>query len=65
MSTTNDIVLNIHHFQALQPKYQVRILRPCSNLELFSCAESNANELEQRIFLNCIRIGTLKVRRLN
>ena len=25
----------------------------------FSCAESNANELEQRILLICIRFGTL------
>ena len=31
----------------------------------FSCAESNVNELEQRILLISISIGTWKVRRLN
>ena len=31
----------------------------------FSCAESNANELEQTILLICIRFGTWKVWRLN
>ena len=31
----------------------------------FSCAESNVNELEQRILLICIRFGTWEERHLN
>ena len=31
----------------------------------FTWAESNANEIEQRIFLICIRFGSCEVRRLN
>ena len=48
-------------------------LRQCNNCECnlgpfqtsnFACAESNANERKQQIFLICIRFGTCKVRRL-